>query len=141
MDEVREYMRNRNLPPELRRRVRIYLEDVYRQSSFNERDMLSQLPESLKKEVQERIYAALITEVPFFSADVIADDMDILTRLCSMFRPRIASKEEAIYQEGEIGHGTFWHGCYDCLPTRICRWTNLLCLCANQNFMSSSKGK
>jgi hypothetical protein len=56
IDEVREYMRNRNLPPQLRRRVRLYLEDVYRQGSFNEQDMLSKLPVSMKREVQERIY-------------------------------------------------------------------------------------
>jgi hypothetical protein len=49
-------MRNRNLPPQLRRRVRLYLEDVYRQGSFNEQDMLSKLPVSMKREVQERIY-------------------------------------------------------------------------------------
>jgi hypothetical protein len=50
--------------------------------------------------------AALIKEVPFFSADIIADDMDVLTGLVSMFRPRIALQEEHIYEEDEVGHGT-----------------------------------
>ena len=105
VETVNQYLRSRQVAPELNQQVRDYYDYVWaRFRGMNERSLLADLPASIRLDVILQLTRELIEEVP-------------LIRLCSpalrnallmSLRPQIYVPGSYIVREGEVGRGIFF---------------------------------
>ncbi|KAM5581287.1 cyclic nucleotide-gated ion channel 2 [Rosa sericea] len=92
------WMRRRQLPSGLRRRVRHYERHRWvTMGGEDEMDLIKDLPEGLRREIKRHLCIDLIKKVPLFQN---LDDL-ILDNICDRVRPLVFSKEEKIIREGD----------------------------------------
>ncbi|XP_057769630.1 cyclic nucleotide-gated ion channel 2 isoform X2 [Salvia miltiorrhiza] len=92
------WMKRRQLPSQLRRRVRRY--ERHRWSAVggdNEMDTIKDLPEGLRRDIKRFLCLDLIKRVPLFHS---LDDL-ILDNICDRVKPILISKGEKIIREGD----------------------------------------
>mmetsp|Transcript_139439 Transcript_139439/g.338746 ORF Transcript_139439/g.338746 Transcript_139439/m.338746 type:complete len:346 (-) Transcript_139439:39-1076(-) len=100
MDEVVEYLRERNVTPELRKKIRKYYEYyLARKSAFDETAILSELSDSLKREAVMHLNKDIIRKIPFFEAQ----SDGFISFVMSIMSPMFCVPRDYIFQEGEIG--------------------------------------
>lgn len=103
-DGLNEFLRYRNLPKRLRRKIRAYYEHFWpRGIYFDERSILNELSFALRKEVAFELNRELILSVPFFKDA----DENFVAELLLRLRPRHAMAGEFITQIGELGREMF----------------------------------
>lgn len=104
MEQVGEFMRVKNVPILLRRRVRVFYENLYKQKSvFDENEFLTQLSPQLAKELTQFMYADIMGHVPLF--DGLPDS--IVTKMCLSLKPFTATAGDEIMRENEEGSELF----------------------------------
>ncbi|KAI5340865.1 PREDICTED: cyclic [Prunus dulcis] len=92
------WMRRRQLPSGLRRRVRHYERHRWvTMGGEDEMDLIKDLPEGLRREIKRHLCLDLIKKVPLFHN---LDDL-ILDNICDRVRPLVFSKDEKIIREGD----------------------------------------
>ncbi|XP_020590038.1 LOW QUALITY PROTEIN: cyclic nucleotide-gated ion channel 2-like [Phalaenopsis equestris] len=92
------WMRRRQLPSQLRQRVRRY--EWQRWASTrgeDEMEMIQDLPEGLRRDIKRWICLDLIKQVPIFHN---LDDL-ILDNICDRVQPLVFSKNEKVIREGD----------------------------------------
>lgn len=100
MEQVGEFMRVKNVPIVLRRRVRVFYENLFKQKSvFDENEFLTQLSPQLAKELTQFMYEDIMGHVPLFNG--LPDS--IVTKMCLSLRPFTATEGDEITREKEEG--------------------------------------
>ncbi|CAA0828385.1 Cyclic nucleotide-gated ion channel 2 [Striga hermonthica] len=92
------WMKRRQLPSQLRQRVRRY--ERHRWTSLgveDEMDLIKDLPEGLRRDIKRYLCLDLIKKVPLFQS---LDDL-VLDNICDRARPLVFSKDEKIIREGD----------------------------------------
>ncbi|GLJ12938.1 hypothetical protein SUGI_0201150 [Cryptomeria japonica] len=92
------WMRRRQLPTRLRHRVRHYERQRWAATrGVDETEMISDLPEGLRRDIKRHLCIDLIRQVPLF------DNMDdlILDNICDRVKPLLFTKGEKILREGD----------------------------------------
>lgn len=92
------WMKRRQLPSQLRQRVRRY--ERHRWSAVGgdeEMDIIKDLPEGLRRDIKRFLCLDLIKQVPLFHS---LDDL-ILDNICDRVKPILISKDEKIIREGD----------------------------------------
>mmetsp|Transcript_11168 Transcript_11168/g.29378 ORF Transcript_11168/g.29378 Transcript_11168/m.29378 type:complete len:1050 (-) Transcript_11168:535-3684(-) len=97
-----EYMRDKNLPLPLRSRIRRYYRHRWKsRKAFEEKQILSDLSFSLRRDVQLFLCRDLIATVPFFQDC----EAGLVQSIVSLLEPAYYLKHDMIVVEGEIA----WH--------------------------------
>ena len=101
MAELREYLNERNVPRQLRARIRHYMELFYRKKTgYDEKKLLAHLPPTLGRQLLEELYESKIEAVPGMRG--LPDE--VRARLCMAMKPMKVLKKDVVYKEGEIAH-------------------------------------
>ena len=65
--ELREFMKEKNVPVLTRRKVKKYMEEYYRsKTSYDEREVVENLPPAMAVELLDSIYRGTLLKVPIF---------------------------------------------------------------------------
>ncbi|KAL0310217.1 UNVERIFIED_CONTAM: Cyclic nucleotide-gated ion channel 2 [Sesamum calycinum] len=92
------WMRRRQLPSQLRQRVRRYERQRWAvMGGDNEMELIQDLPEGLRRDIKRFLCLDLIKKVPLFHS---LDDL-ILDNICDRLKPLVFSKDEKIIREGD----------------------------------------
>ena len=105
LDQVKEYMRFRNLPRDLVVRMRRYYTYFYSHKTvFDESDILGNLTPSLRYEVVTYALKETIQCIPLFKAL----DPEFQAEVFPLLKPMSASPREIIYSRGDRPDGLFF---------------------------------
>jgi CRP-like cAMP-binding protein len=100
MDSINMYMQHRQLPQELKTRIRKYYAFYWsRQSVFDEAAVLSALPSHLRREVLLYLHRDMISKVPFFREA----ETSFILNLVSCLTPVMAAPGDFVMIAGELG--------------------------------------
>ncbi|KAK3001228.1 hypothetical protein RJ639_020355 [Escallonia herrerae] len=92
------WMRRRQLPAQLRQRVRYYEgRRLAAMGGEDEMQLIQDLPEGLRRDIKRFLCLELIKKVPLFQS---LDDL-ILDNICDRIKPLVYSKDEKILREGD----------------------------------------
>ncbi|KAL8528405.1 hypothetical protein ACS0TY_006007 [Phlomoides rotata] len=92
------WMKRRQLPSELRKRVRRYEHQKWAMlGGEDEMELIRDLPEGLRRDIKRFLCLDLIKKVPLFHS---LDDL-ILDNICDRVKPLVFSKDEKIIREGD----------------------------------------
>ncbi|KAL3643888.1 Cyclic nucleotide-gated ion channel 2 [Castilleja foliolosa] len=92
------WMKRRQLPSQLRRRVRRYERQRWAMVGCDdEMELIRDLPEGLRRDIKRFLCLDLMKKVPLFQS---LDDL-ILDNICDRLKPLIFSKDEKIIREGD----------------------------------------
>ena len=104
MAELREFMQEKGVPQHLRKRVKQYMETLYRKkTAYNEKEVLDSLPPALAAELLEAMYRDTIDMVPLFRGL----EVEVLNQLCIAMKPFFAMAGDYVYRQGELGKDLF----------------------------------
>lgn len=100
MEKIGEYMRIKQVPLNLRRRVRVFYENLYKQTSvFDEAEFLSKMSPQLKTETVQFIYRDIIGKVPILRGL----PEPTVHKICLALNPYTAVRGDVIMRDGEDG--------------------------------------
>lgn len=96
--DTEEWMRHRNLPPDLQERVRRFVQYKWLATrGVNEESIIHTLPMDLRREIQRHLCLALVRRVPFFSQ---MDDQ-LLDAICERVVSSLNTQDTYIVREGD----------------------------------------
>ncbi|KAK4486819.1 hypothetical protein RD792_006592 [Penstemon davidsonii] len=104
------WMKRRQLPSQLRQRVRRYERQRWlSMGGDDEMELIKELPEGLRRDIKRFLCLDLIKKVPLFHS---LDDL-ILDNICDRVKPLVFSKDEKIIREGDPVQRIVFivHGC------------------------------
>lgn len=100
MEKIAEYMRIKQVPLSLRRRVRVFYENLYKQTSvFDEAEFLGKMSPQLKTETVQFIYRNVIGKVPILRGL----PETIVHKICLALSPYTAIRGDVIMRDGDDG--------------------------------------
>ncbi len=104
MSQVDSYLRARNLPYLIRRKIRdYYMYIMERGFGENEKELLSDLPLSLQREVRIHLHRELLEKVPFLKGA----EATLVTTLVFSLKHHIFLPGDIIFRKGDIGHNLY----------------------------------
>ncbi|KAK7861506.1 putative cyclic nucleotide-gated ion channel 16 [Quercus suber] len=96
--DTEEWMRNRQLPPELQERVRRFVQYKWISTrGVDEESILRSLPLDTRRDIQRHLCLALVRRVPFFEQM----DNQLLDAICERLVSSLNTKETYIVREGD----------------------------------------
>ncbi|KAI4346999.1 hypothetical protein L6164_007854 [Bauhinia variegata] len=96
--DTEEWMRHRQLPPELQNRVRRFVQYKWLATrGVDEESILEILPLDLRREIQRHLCLSLVRRVPFFSQ---MDDQ-LLDAICGCLKSSLNTEGTYIFREGD----------------------------------------
>ncbi|KAI7986810.1 putative cyclic nucleotide-gated ion channel 16 [Camellia lanceoleosa] len=96
--DTEEWMRHRQLPPDLQDRVRRFVQYKWLATrGVDEEEILQALPLDLRRQIQRHLCLALVRRVPFFSQ---MDDQ-LLDAICERLVSSLSTKDTYIVREGD----------------------------------------
>lgn len=105
-EKVIEYMRQENVPMELRNKVLAFLNSKYPMHTlFSEAEIMTELTPSLRSELLLHKYAEYIHHVPFLSNIAFTDN--ILTALCNAVQLNHYYNGDTICRQGNVASNLF----------------------------------
>jgi len=105
MQSVMAYMRYRDFPNDLARKIRRHYEYSWKRSQvYNEEEILSELPQTVRTECALFIHRDTISKVPFLSE--LGDD--VVPILVTRLKPMLASHGDMIICEGFFGNEMYF---------------------------------
>lgn len=105
-EKVIEYMRQENIPVELRNKVLAFLNAKYpKHTLFSEAEIMAELTPSLRSELLMHKYAEYIHHVPFLSNISFTDN--IITALCSSVQLNYYYFGDTICRQGNVANNLF----------------------------------
>ncbi|TPX35872.1 hypothetical protein SmJEL517_g01693 [Synchytrium microbalum] len=106
MDNVREYMRENSLPPEVQDQVLAYKEIQYRRvQGMDEAHLFDDIPRSVQQKIQEQLYMELVRSVPLFGG---VDDERIRQAVCFAIKPLMLLDGWILFHAGDEGQEMFF---------------------------------
>ncbi|WP_429945172.1 cyclic nucleotide-binding domain-containing protein [Leptospira yasudae] len=104
MSQVDSFLRTRNLPNFLRRKIRdYYMYIMERGFGENEKELLNDLPISLQREVKIHLHRELLETVPFLKGA----DPALVTNLVFSLKHHIFLPGDIVFHKGDIGHNLY----------------------------------
>ncbi|GAB2277911.1 Cyclic nucleotide-gated ion channel 4 [Dionaea muscipula] len=98
MNKIELWMRRRKLPPQLKQRVRSYEWQRWAaMRGVDECEMISNLPEGLRRDIKYHLCLDLVRQVPLFQH---MDEL-VLENICDRVKSLIFTKGETITREGD----------------------------------------
>ncbi|XP_027090472.1 cyclic nucleotide-gated ion channel 18-like [Coffea eugenioides] len=96
--DTEEWMRHRQLPPELQERVRRFVQyKWFATRGVNEESILLSLPLDLRREIQRHLCLNLVRRVPFFAQ---MDDQ-LLDAICERLVSSLSTEGTYVFREGD----------------------------------------
>ncbi|KAI4342548.1 hypothetical protein MLD38_027165 [Melastoma candidum] len=96
--DTEEWMRHRQLPPELQERIRRFVQYKWLATrGVDEESILKSLPLDLRRQIQRHLCLALIRRVPFFAQM----DTQLLDAICERLVSSLHTKDAYIVREGD----------------------------------------
>ncbi|XP_061946839.1 probable cyclic nucleotide-gated ion channel 16 [Populus nigra] len=96
--DTEEWMRHRQLPPELQERVRRFVQYKWLATrGVDEESILKSLPMDIRRQIQRHLCLALVRRVPFFAQ---MDDQ-LLDAICERLVSSLNTKDTFIVREGD----------------------------------------
>ncbi|XP_008781660.2 cyclic nucleotide-gated ion channel 18-like [Phoenix dactylifera] len=96
--DIEEWMRHRQLPPDLQERVQRFVQYKWLATrGVDEEAVLHSLPLDLRREIQRHLCLALVRRVPFFAQ---MDDQ-LLDAICERLVSSLSTKDTYIVREGD----------------------------------------
>ncbi|XP_040985757.1 probable cyclic nucleotide-gated ion channel 16 [Juglans microcarpa x Juglans regia] len=96
--DTEEWMRHRQLPPELQERVRRFVQYKWLATrGVDEESILRSLPLDLRRQIQRHLCLALVRRVPFFAQM----DQQLLDAICERLVSSLNTKDTYIIREGD----------------------------------------
>ncbi|KAI6682920.1 hypothetical protein NL676_028833 [Syzygium grande] len=96
--DTEEWMRHRQLPPDLQERVRQFVQYKWLATrGVNEETILQSLPLDLRRQIQRHLCLALVRRVPFFAQM----DHQLLDAICERLVSSLHTKDTFIVREGD----------------------------------------
>ena len=104
MDTLHDFFRARDIPYDLRKNVRMFYDNLLRKKTvFDEKEIVSNLPPALGKEVVYALYAPIITNVALF----IGLEDEVVTKLCMLMAPFHVVAGTVIAREAHQGREVY----------------------------------
>ncbi|TGL63653.1 cyclic nucleotide-gated ion channel [Leptospira sarikeiensis] len=104
MAQVDSFLKARNVPADIRRRVRdYYMYIIERGWGEDENLLLNDLPLSLKREVKIQLHKSLLEKVPFLKGAA----PDLVASLILFLKPTVFLKGDIIFQRGDKGDSLY----------------------------------
>lgn len=104
MSQVDSFLRARNLPYLIRRKIRdYYMYIMERGFGENERELLNDLPISLQREVKIHLHRELLEKVPFLKGA----DPSLVTTLVFALKHHIFLPGDIVFRKGDVGHNLY----------------------------------
>lgn len=98
--ELREFMQEKQIPKALRKRIREFMEQLYRaKTGYDVKEVLDHLPPKLAGELLDSMYRDTIVQVPLFHSLEEGAVRDI----CLAMKPLSVMRGEYIYKENQLG--------------------------------------
>lgn len=105
LEKINTFMRFRKIPETLQERVRSYYEYLWEsRRGYDESNVLTDLPGSLKVEVSLVLNKDIIEKVPIFEG---AND-DLVQQIVMNLRPVVYTPGDYIFRKGEVGDNMFF---------------------------------
>jgi hypothetical protein len=105
MERLTAFMRYRNLPPKLQRRIRDYFAYLWsKRLGYDESTVLSELPPSLLTEVALFLKQDIIEKVPFFQG---AGD-ELVKDIALVMRPVVYTPGDFVFRAGDQGREMYF---------------------------------
>ncbi|CAO2839688.1 unnamed protein product [Amaranthus hypochondriacus] len=96
--DTEEWMQHRQLPEELRERIRRFVQYKWLATrGVDEESILQSLPLDIRREIQKHLCLGLVRRVPFFAQ---MDDQ-LLDAICERLIPSLSTKDTYIVREGD----------------------------------------
>ncbi|KAF5734190.1 Cyclic nucleotide-gated channel 16 [Tripterygium wilfordii] len=96
--DTEEWMRHRQLPPELQERVRHFVQYKWLATrGVDEESILKSLPVDIRRQIQRHLCLALVRRVPFFARM----DVQLLDAICERLVSSLNTKSTYIVREGD----------------------------------------
>ncbi|TGK34588.1 cyclic nucleotide-binding protein [Leptospira gomenensis] len=104
MSQVDSFLKARDLPSELRLKIRdYYIYMIEKGFGENEKELLSDLPISLQREVRIHLHRELLTKVPFLKGA----EVPLISALVFSLKHQIFLPGDIIFRKGDIGHNLY----------------------------------
>ncbi|HMP89775.1 MAG TPA: cyclic nucleotide-binding domain-containing protein [Kiritimatiellia bacterium] len=105
MQRINTFLRYNKIPAPVRQRVNGYFSYLWQtRRGFDESTVLSELPTSLRMEVEMHLRRDIVTKVPFFRDA----DQHLLRAIVARLQPCIAQPGEFIIRKGDMGDSMFF---------------------------------
>lgn len=105
MDSINGYMDYRQLPQELKQRVRRYYEYLWScNNGLDEEEIFEDLSPPLRQEITLHLNQEILEKVPLFQGC----DQSFIEEVVSKLRPQIVGPKEWIIRQGEVGHAMYF---------------------------------
>ena len=102
--EVKEFMQAKNLPAHLQKKVRNYLDLLFKQErAFDEKTVMDRMPPKLSFEMMDFLYGERLKKVPVFKKL----PEEVIYELCQLLLPFPAEAGEFIYSTGDAAREIF----------------------------------
>lgn len=121
MDEIRQYLRDKNVPVQQRRTVEAHFALLWgRAAIYNEAEILSLLPRSLRDPIVELVYIPLLSHVAVFSSlGLNAKGREVLALIATQLTSTVSMPRKLVMMEG------------DCMSSSVSSVDDLLNACHN----------
>lgn len=104
MSQVDSFLKARNLPSDLRMKIReFYIYIIEKGFGQNEKELLSDLPIPLQREVKIHLHRELLEKVPFLKGA----EPSFITTLVFSLKHQIFLPGDIIFRKGDIGHNLY----------------------------------
>lgn len=105
IEKMNTFMRFRKIPSDLQDRIRSYYEYLWTtRRGYDEGQVLTDLPDSLKIQVSLHLCSGMIEKVPIFSGA----GEDLIKQIVTKLRPGIFTPGDYIFREGEVGDSMYF---------------------------------
>jgi len=105
IEKMNTFMRFRKIPSDLQDRIRSYYEYLWTsRRGYDEGQVLSELPDSLKIQVSLHLCSSMIEKVPIFSGA----SEDLIKQIVAKLKSAIFTPGDYVFREGEIGDSMYF---------------------------------
>ena len=103
MDEIRQYLRDKNVPAQQRRTVEAHFALLWgRAAIYNEAEILSLLPRTLRDPIVELVYIPLLSHVAVFSSlGLNAKGREVLALIATQLTSTVSMPRNLVMMEGD----------------------------------------
>jgi hypothetical protein len=113
MDEVRHYLRHKNLPVGQRRAIEAHFRLLWQDTAmYDERQILALMPRVLRDPIIAELYGDAVGKSAFFArlrgGAIVEHGDEVLFRIAQRLTPSVSNSGLAVMMEGECGQEMYF---------------------------------